>query len=154
MTHIPQRWDEQGRPYQATADDAVYRIFEVEGGAIVQLNSSWAVRVHRDELVEFQVDGTEGSAVAGLFSCVAQHRSITPKPVWNPDLPETRSYRAQWQEVPDNAPSRTVSGLSGNSSCGTSPGTASTRTTSSPEPAGCGWPRPGWPRQRRASGSS
>jgi predicted dehydrogenase len=102
VTHIPQRWDEQGRPYDATADDAAYGIFEVEGGTIVQLNSSWAVRVHRDELVEFQVDGTEGSAVAGLFNCVAQHRSATPKPVWNPDLPETQRYRDQWQDVPDN----------------------------------------------------
>src|SRR4051794_22449182 len=102
-THIPERWDEQGRGYDATADDAAYGIFEVEGGIIVQLNSSWAVRVHRDELVEFQVDGTEGSAVAGLFNCVAQHRSTTPKPVWNPDLPETQHYRDQWQQVPDNA---------------------------------------------------
>src|SRR4051794_14388389 len=103
VTHIPERWDEQGRRYDATADDAAYGIFEVEGGIIVQLNSSWAVRVHRDELVEFQVDGTEGSAVAGLFNCVAQHRSTTPKPVWNPDLPETQHYRDQWQQVPDNA---------------------------------------------------
>ncbi|HKG48875.1 MAG TPA: Gfo/Idh/MocA family oxidoreductase [Actinomycetales bacterium] len=102
VTHIPERWDEQGRRYDATADDAAYGIFEVEGGVIVQLNSSWAVRVHRDELVEFQVDGTEGSAVAGLFNCVAQHRSTTPKPVWNPDLPETQRYRDQWQAVPDN----------------------------------------------------
>ena len=102
VTHIPERWDEQGRRYDATADDAAYGIFEVEGGIIVQLNSSWAVRVHRDELVEFQVDGTEGSAVAGLFNCVAQHRSTTPKPVWNPDLPETQRYRDQWQAVPDN----------------------------------------------------
>jgi predicted dehydrogenase len=102
VTHIPERWDEQGRRYDATADDAAYGIFEVEGGTIVQLNSSWAVRVHRDELVEFQVDGTEGSAVAGLFNCVAQHRSATPKPVWNPDLPESQRYRDQWQVVPDN----------------------------------------------------
>jgi len=102
VTHIPERWDEQGRRYDATADDAAYGIFEVEGGVIVQLISSWAVRVHRDELVEFQVDGTEGSAVAGLFNCVAQHRSTTPKPVWNPDLPETQRYRDQWQAVPDN----------------------------------------------------
>ena len=101
-THIPRRWDEKGDAYAATADDAAYGIFELEGGTIVQLNSSWAVRVHRDELVEFQVDGTEGSAVAGLFNCVAQHRSATPKPVWNPDLPESQRYRDQWQVVPDN----------------------------------------------------
>ncbi|OAH12152.1 Gfo/Idh/MocA family protein [Streptomyces jeddahensis] len=102
-THIPQRWDEQGKPYDATADDAAYGIFELEGGTIAQINSSWAVRVNRDELVEFQVDGTEGSAVAGLRKCRVQHRSATPKPVWNPDIPATEVFRDQWQEVPDNA---------------------------------------------------
>ncbi|MEU3369600.1 Gfo/Idh/MocA family oxidoreductase [Streptomyces sp. NPDC006660] len=102
-THIPRRWDERGEPYAATADDAAYGIFQLEGGVIAQINSSWAVRVHRDELVEFQVDGTEGSAVAGLRDCRVQHRSSTPKPVWNPDLPATEPFRAQWQEVPDNA---------------------------------------------------
>ncbi|MFJ5529146.1 Gfo/Idh/MocA family protein [Streptomyces sp. NPDC093261] len=102
-THIPQRWDETGKPYAATADDAAYGIFELEGGVIAQINSSWAVRVCRDELVEFQVDGTEGSAVAGLRGCRVQHRSATPKPVWNPDLAATEAFRDQWQEVPDNA---------------------------------------------------
>ncbi|MEU4677609.1 Gfo/Idh/MocA family oxidoreductase [Micromonospora sp. NPDC023737] len=103
VTHIPQRWDEQGQRYEATADDAAYAIFELDDGVIAQINSSWAVRVNRDELVEFQVDGTEGSAVAGLHRCRAQHRTVTPKPVWNPDLAETRRFRDQWQEVPDNA---------------------------------------------------
>ncbi|MFI9241937.1 Gfo/Idh/MocA family protein [Streptomyces sp. NPDC053086] len=102
-THIPRRWDERGQSYDATADDAAYGIFELEGGAVAQINSSWAVRVHRDELVEFQVDGTEGSAVAGLRGCRAQHRGTTPKPVWNPDVPITEVFRDQWQEVPDNA---------------------------------------------------
>ncbi len=101
-THVPRRWDERGKPYEATADDAAYAIFQLEGGAVAQINSSWAVRVMRDELVEFQVDGTQGSAVAGLRRCRAQHRSATPKPVWNPDLPATESFRDQWQEVPDN----------------------------------------------------
>jgi predicted dehydrogenase len=101
-THVPQRWDEDGKPYAATADDAAYGIFQLEGGAVAQINSSWAVRVHRDELVEFQVDGTHGSAVAGLRGCRVQHRSTTPKPVWNPDIPATEAFRDQWQEVPDN----------------------------------------------------
>jgi len=101
-THIPERWDEHGSRYEATADDASYGIFEIEGGAIAQINSSWAVRVHRDELVEFQVDGTLGSAVAGLHRCVAQQRSNAPKPVWNPDLPETEPFRSQWLDVPAN----------------------------------------------------
>lgn len=107
VTHIPTRWDEQGREYAATADDAAYGIFEIEtpGGdpVIAQINSSWAVRVFRDELVEFQVDGTHGSAVAGLRNCVAQQRAHTPKPVWNPDLPVTEPFRDQWLEVPANA---------------------------------------------------
>jgi predicted dehydrogenase len=105
-THIATRWDERGRPYEATADDAAYGIFQLETPAgdpvVAQINSSWAVRVHRDELVEFQVDGTEGSAVAGLFRCVAQPRSATPKPVWNPDLPTAERFRDQWLEIPAN----------------------------------------------------
>ena len=102
VTHIPERVDEAGERYTATADDAAYAVFEVEGGTIVQLNSSWAVRVHRRELVEFQVDGTLGSAVVGLFGCEIQPRQATPKPVWNPDLAETHDYFADWQEVPAN----------------------------------------------------
>ncbi|MBF8190146.1 Gfo/Idh/MocA family oxidoreductase [Nonomuraea sp. K274] len=103
VTHIPARVDEQGNTYKATADDAAYGIFELEGGVVAQINSSWTVRVNRDELVEFQVDGTHGSAVAGLRNCRAQHRAATPKPVWNPDLPATARFRDGWQEVPDNA---------------------------------------------------
>ncbi|WP_066520928.1 Gfo/Idh/MocA family protein [Curtobacterium ammoniigenes] len=102
VTHIPERVDERGAAYPATADDAAYGIFDLAGGIRAQINSSWAVRVHRDELVEFQVDGTEGSAVAGLFGCRVQHRTGTPKPTWNPDLRDDRPYRDQWFEVPDN----------------------------------------------------
>ncbi|GHD06902.1 Gfo/Idh/MocA family protein [Zhihengliuella salsuginis] len=105
-THIPTRWDEKGEAYDATADDAAYGIFELEtpngDDVVAQINSSWAVRVYRDELVEFQIDGTHGSAVAGLNKCVAQQRAHTPKPVWNPDLPVTESFRDQWSEVPAN----------------------------------------------------
>jgi predicted dehydrogenase len=102
-THIPVRRDESGRPFDVTADDAAYAIFDIAGGAIAQINSSWAVRVHRDDLVEFQVDGTHGSAVAGLRQCVAQSSCHTPRPVWNPDLPVTEPYRDQWLAVPSNA---------------------------------------------------
>jgi predicted dehydrogenase len=103
VTHIPDRWDEQGRKYHATADDAAYAIFELDGNVIAQVNSSWAVRVDRGELVEFQVDGTDGSAVAGLFGCRIQPRVETPMPVWNPDLPTTEDFRSQWHQIPDNA---------------------------------------------------
>lgn len=101
-THIPTRWDEADEPYQATAEDAAYGIFELEGGVLAQINSSWTVRVNRDELVEFHVDGTHGSAVVGLFGAKVQHRNNTPKPVWNPDLADDHDYDADWAEVPTN----------------------------------------------------
>ena len=101
-THIPERWDEVGTPYDADADDAAYAMFELEGGIIAQINSSWCTRVYRDELVSFQVDGTEGSAVAGLRECKVQHCSVTPKPVWNPDIPSPIDFFEGWQDVPDN----------------------------------------------------
>lgn len=101
-THIPKRWDENGEEYTATADDAAYAIFELDGGVIAQFNSSWCVRVFRDELVEFQVDGTHGSAVAGLRRCRAQSRAAMPKAVWDPDSPAGGDGRGDWAEVPDN----------------------------------------------------
>jgi predicted dehydrogenase len=102
-THIPERWDESGRPYEATADDAAYAVLEFTSGAVGSVNSSWAVRVNRRELLELQVDGTHGSAVAGLRHCAIQHRVSTPMPVWNPDLPDPIDYQAQWADVPDTA---------------------------------------------------
>ena len=103
VTHIPERVDEAGKRYRATADDAAFAIFELEGGAVAQLNSSWATRVFRSDLLTLQIDGTEGSAVAGLRECWVQHRTTTPRAVWNPDLPREIDYqRAGWQEVPDN----------------------------------------------------
>ncbi|MBJ3776950.1 Gfo/Idh/MocA family protein [Acuticoccus mangrovi] len=103
-THIPTRWDENGEPYEADADDAAYATFELAGGVIAHINSSWAVRVRRDDLVTFQVDGTHGSAVAGLTKCWSQARVNTPKPVWNPDIPQTIDFFDTWAEVPDNEP--------------------------------------------------
>ena len=103
-THIPNRWDESGKKYKATADDAAYATFELDGGVIAHFNSSWAVRVRRDDLLTLQVDGTHGSAVAGLRRCFTQSRVNTPKPVWNPDIAQPIDFFAGWQEVPDNAP--------------------------------------------------
>ncbi|QHT62831.1 Gfo/Idh/MocA family oxidoreductase [Paenibacillus lycopersici] len=102
VTHIDERVDENGKPYACTADDAAYATFLLEGGVVVQANSSWTVRVNREDLLTIQVDGTEGSAVAGLRDCKTQHRVNTCKPVWNPDIPNPFSFRDQWQEVPDN----------------------------------------------------
>ncbi len=99
---MPRRRDETGQDYQVTADDAVYAVLELGDGVLASVNSSWAVRVNRKELVELQVDGTLGSAVAGLRGCVIQPRATTPMPVWNPDLPDQNDYLAQWADVPDN----------------------------------------------------
>ncbi|MEJ2374452.1 MAG: Gfo/Idh/MocA family oxidoreductase [Pseudolabrys sp.] len=103
-THIPERWDENGEPYKADADDAAYATFQLEGGVIAHINSSWCVRPYRDDLVTFQVDGTHGSAVAGLQDCMMQVRQATPRPVWNPDEKQTVDLYASWQPVPDFAP--------------------------------------------------
>ena len=100
-THIPERFDEEGKAYKADADDAAYCTFELEGGIVAQLNSSWCTRVRRDDLVTFHVDGTHGSAVAGLTSCVTQHRVNTPRPVWNPDMPNPLNFFDDWENVPD-----------------------------------------------------
>jgi predicted dehydrogenase len=102
-TLVPRRWDESGAPYDVTADDAAYAVVEFASGLIASVNSSWAVRVNRRELLELQVDGTDGSAVAGLRHCAVQHRVSTPAAVWNPDVPDPIDYQAQWADVPDNA---------------------------------------------------
>lgn len=100
-THIPTRWNEAGQPYAATADDSAYATFELEGGAIAHFNSSWCVRVRRDDLLTLQVDGSQGSAVAGLRDCWIQPYGATPRPVWNPDVASPLSYFDGWQKVPE-----------------------------------------------------
>ena len=101
-THIPERVDELGNRYKCTADDAAYGVFELESGIVAQINSSWATRVYRDELLSLQVDGTSGSAVAGLRECKIQDRAGTPRPVWNPDLPNPFEFRSLWAAARDN----------------------------------------------------
>jgi predicted dehydrogenase len=101
VTHLPERWDENGARYPATADDSAYSTFELEGGVVAHFNSSWDVRVRRDDLLTLQVDGTLGSAVAGLRDCWVQPYGATPRPVWNPDVPSTIDYFAGWQKVPE-----------------------------------------------------
>ncbi|MFP4214509.1 MAG: Gfo/Idh/MocA family oxidoreductase [Phycisphaerae bacterium] len=100
-THIPQRVDESGRTYEATADDAAYATFELAGDVIAHFNSSWCTRVRRDDLLTLQVDGTKGSAVAGLRDCRIQSFGATPKPIWNPDIDQPIDFYDGWQEMPE-----------------------------------------------------
>ena len=100
-THIPERVDEQGNTYKCTADDSAYATFELEGGVIAHFNSSWTVRVRRDDLLTLQVDGTKGSAVAGLRECYIQHYGNTPKPVWNPDVAQPINFFEGWAKIPE-----------------------------------------------------
>lgn len=100
--HLPDRVDERGNRYAADADDAAYAIFELANGVVCQFNSSWTTRVRRDDLLTVHVDGTRGSAVAGLRDCVVQSDSFTPKPVWNPDIPSPIDFSDGWQQMPNN----------------------------------------------------
>ena len=103
-THIPTRWDEAGKAYACTADDSTYATFDIagkDGPIVAHFNSSWAVRVRRDDLLTIQVDGTKGSAVAGLRHCWTQHYGSTPRPVWNPDVYSPLNYFDGWQKVPE-----------------------------------------------------
>ena len=100
-THIPERIDEEGKPYSCSADDAAYATFELEGGVIAQFNSSWTTRVRRDDLLTLHVDGTKGSAVAGLRECWTQSYGNTPKPVWNPDIQNTIDFKKDWSKMPE-----------------------------------------------------
>ena len=102
VTHIDKRWDDPGEQYAADADDAAYATFELDGGIVAQMNSSWCTRVNREDLVTFHVDGTHGSAVAGLHGCKVQSREDTPCPVWNPDNPQTMNFREDWVEVSED----------------------------------------------------
>ncbi len=103
-THIDRRWDENGQAYDSTAEDSAYSTFRLQGGVVAQINASWCVRVRRDDLLTFQVDGTKGTAVAGLRDCWVQPYGATPRPVWNPDASEPADYRADWHRVPDQQP--------------------------------------------------
>jgi predicted dehydrogenase len=101
-THIPRRWDEDGKPYKVDVDDSAYATFQLAGGIVAHINSSWCTRVRRDDLVTFHVDGTHGSAVAGLQKCWSQARVNTPRPLWNPDVPQPINFLDTWSEVPDS----------------------------------------------------
>ncbi|SPE41816.1 Oxidoreductase domain protein [Candidatus Sulfopaludibacter sp. SbA3] len=100
-THVPQRVNEAGKPYDCTADDSAYATFQLAGGIVAHFNSSWCVRVRRDDLLTLQVDGSNGSAIAGLRHCWIQPYGATPRPVWNPDIESPLNYFDGWQKVPE-----------------------------------------------------
>jgi predicted dehydrogenase len=100
-THIPKRWDEDGKPYKADADDAAYATLELDGNIVAHFNASWCTRVRRDDLLTIHVDGTRGSAVAGLRECWVQPYGATPRPVWNPDIDQPINFYDTWQKVPN-----------------------------------------------------
>ncbi len=101
-THIKKRIDESGKEYKCTADDAAYATFELADGVIAQFHCSWCTRVRRDDLLTLHVDGTRGSAVAGLRKCWVQPYAATPRPVWNPDVDSAINHYDTWLEVPHN----------------------------------------------------
>jgi predicted dehydrogenase len=105
-TQIPKRVDEAGRPFQVDVEDEVFALFEFESGVFAQVTTSWATRVKRDDMIQLQIDGTLGSAVAGGHRCFVQSLAATPRPVWNAEAPQTMNFDEQWQEVPDDEPFR------------------------------------------------
>jgi predicted dehydrogenase len=104
VTQQKKRWDEHGKPFDVDVEDEVFATFEFESGAIAQVTSSWASRVKRDDLIQIQIDGTLGSAVAGGHKCYVQSLAATPRPVWNVEVPQATDFDTQWQEVPDHEP--------------------------------------------------
>jgi predicted dehydrogenase len=106
ITALPERCDETGNPYRVDVEDTAFAIFELAGGVLAQVSSSWASRVKRDDLLQIQVDGTRGSAVGGLHRCFVQPLIATPKPFFDPERPQPMVFDEQWQEMPDVEPVR------------------------------------------------
>ena len=101
-TVIPERRDETGKIYPVDVEDSSLTLAELASGAVGAIICSWATRVRRDDLLSFQIDGTHGSAVAGLHRCWIQSRADTPTVQhFNPDRDLGIDYRANWNEVSD-----------------------------------------------------
>jgi predicted dehydrogenase len=105
-TAIPERVDERGRRYDVDVEDSTATLVELESGAFGVITSSWATRVRRDDLVILQVDGTAGSAVAGLHRCKLQSMAQTPKTHWDVNVDHGYNYDAQWVDAPELTPFR------------------------------------------------
>jgi predicted dehydrogenase len=99
-TAIPERRDEAGAAYRVDVDDTSVTIAELANGAVGTIICSWATRVRRDDLLTLQIDGTGGSAIAGLHRCWMQSNASTPLVQhFNPDRDLGFDYRADWKEV-------------------------------------------------------
>jgi predicted dehydrogenase len=106
MRALPERRDEAGICYEVDVEDTAFAIFELTNGVLAQVSSSWASRIKRDDLLQIQVDGTQGSAVCGLHRCFLQPLVTTPKPFFDPERPQPMVFDEQWQEMPDVEPVR------------------------------------------------
>jgi predicted dehydrogenase len=106
MTALPERRDEHGKWYDVDVEDTAFASFELTGGVLAQVSSSWASRVKRDDLLQIQVDGALGSAVCGLHRCFVQPLVATPKPFFDPEHAQPMVFDDQWQEMPDIEPFR------------------------------------------------
>ncbi len=143
-THIPERVDEQGKTYKCTADDSAYATFELANGVVAHFNSSWNVRVRRDDLLTLQIDGTHGSAVAGLREVWIQHYGNTPKPVWNPDIAQPIDFYGGWSKVPEQENYDNAFKCSGSFSSATSCSTSRSAGRCSKAQRECRWPSSVW----------
>jgi predicted dehydrogenase len=105
ITTAPERVDEAGARYAVDVDDQALTLVELASGATGAIVASWATRVRRDDLLTFQIDGTKGSAVAGLHRCYMQPLGDTPKvAAFNPMVDLAVDYRARWLEAPAAGP--------------------------------------------------
>jgi predicted dehydrogenase len=105
-TALPKRRDEGGQWYGVDVEDSAFATFELAGGVLAQVTSSWASRVKREDLLQIQVDGTLGSAVCGLHRCFVQPLVTTPKPFFDAERPQAMVFDEQWQEMPNIGPFR------------------------------------------------
>jgi predicted dehydrogenase len=104
-TAVPERVDEHGERYAVDVEDHSATLVALRSGAVGSVLASWATRVRRDDLMTFQIDGTYGSAVAGLHRCCAQSVADTPKvAAFNPMIDLGIGYASRWQQVPGAGP--------------------------------------------------
>jgi predicted dehydrogenase len=106
-TAVPERVDETGAHYAVDVEDQAVTLVELASGATGVIVASWAMRVRRDDLFTFHIDGTRGSATAGLHRVYMQPLADTPRiAASNPMVDLAIDYRIRWQEAPAAGPYR------------------------------------------------